>query len=135
MKYCFKYKGGYVNIDDENICLTITVSRQGARELKERRSVLSSKILTWTVYVAFTTLCVWLHSYIMLVLVTALIGVNNLYPKKDALKIPLCRLNKIERKGRMAVLYYNTEAGNAAKQNLRKVDEKDYKVLLNLTEK
>jgi hypothetical protein len=132
MRHYFRYKGGYINIDDENIYLTTTGNWQeisGLKEQKKNSYQKQLKFLLWGMYLVFICICVFRQSYLMLIIVTALLGVNNLFGKTPAYKIPLAKVTSLERNNSAVILKFNNEADETVKVKLKNVPEADYQIL------
>jgi hypothetical protein len=65
----------------------------------------------------------------MLIIITALLGVNNLFGKTVAYKIPLAKVTSIERNNNTVVLKFNNEADEPVKAKLKNVSDADYQIL------
>ena len=132
MKHHFRHKRGYVNIDNENIYLTTTGNWQetsGLTEQKNNSYKQQFKYVLWGIYLVLICICVFMQSYLMLIMVTALLGVNNLFGKTPAYKIPLAKVTSLERLNNAVVVNFYNEANEPVKAKLKNVREGDYRML------
>lgn len=114
MRHYFRYKDGYVNIDSENIYITATGNWQEAfdvKELRSKKSLLKYRLSTWGIYLIIICISIYNQSYLMLIIITALLGVNNLFGKTNAYKIPLSKLLSVNKTNNTAILNFYNEIG------------------------
>lgn len=133
MRHYFRYKGGYVNVDDENIYLTTTGNWQetaGLKEHKKNSYLPQLRFLPWGIYLVFICMCVYWQSYILLIIITASLGIDNLFGKTNAYRIPLLKVTSIDRVNNAVILEFCNEAGEPVKEKLKKVSEIEYHALV-----
>lgn len=123
MQHYFRCKEGYVFNVGPNIYLSILNKRYNKLFL--------SKKLLWLIYITLIGASVWLHSTLLLLLVTIILGIYNLWGKYETIIIPVSTLKSIERTDNTISLNYYIDTGVSIK-TIRKVYIKDFETLKDL---
>ncbi|OYQ33154.1 hypothetical protein CHU92_13520 [Flavobacterium cyanobacteriorum] len=136
MKHFFRYKDGYVTVNAETIY--ITHSKKLSRADFNGKNILhQSKLLFYYIYFLALGICIWLHSYLLLVIVSVLLGVKYISGKRTAvITIPFGNLINIRKTDKAVILAYTNQDGETTEhQLLKKIDKKDFDVLKSLKTK
>ena len=150
MKYFFKYKSGYINIDDENLYLTNSGNWQEARELNEKnrasikknnRRINNQKAFVYVVVTIIIILLFFMvkNNKVSISLSLGLIAlayyINNYFKREFGVKykIPLAKIESIEHYENNGLKINFKNANNESDtETVYEVDEKGLVFLLGL---
>jgi len=143
MKDFFKYRFGYINIDDENLYLTSSGNWQEAYELKEKDS--STKINNLTriknrnkgftpfILIAFSifTDSVIMAS-VMIAIAVLLFIILNVYYRRDLgiqYKIPFSKIESVEKYEKGIKISFRNEANENDSENINGIEPRGFDIL------
>lgn len=136
MKHSFRHKNGYFLIDEENIYITITGNRNEAKQLGEQKNknfLYKNRNLFWAFYIIVVIICVYIKSYVILIIATTLLGAKNLSGKViEPYKIPIEKLLSVSRTGTTTKLKFRNQTGQITVESFKKIPDNDYEILTNL---
>jgi len=131
MKFIIKYKNGYLCIDDDYINVKATANWKETKSPQKTESIgsLRWRIFSWTIYMLVVAVSVWFESAIILLIITAWVGLRLFGYSSSVYQIALLKLYNVERSGKSVILHFYNHAQEPVTEKLRNVSEEDYRVL------
>jgi hypothetical protein len=125
MNHYFRYKDGYVIANTDTI--NIIYSKKLSSADFNVNSLHQSKLLFYLIYFIAVGVCIWWQSYLLLTIVTALLGVKCISGKKtEVITIPVSTFINIRKTDKAVILAFINKDGETAEQKLLKIDKKDF---------
>lgn len=131
-RFFVKFKGGYLNVDQDWVYVTTSGNWQetlGLNELVSNQRLRNSSIIIWLTTLTVVGLSLWLESYFILALFILLIALNYGKSLNPPFKIPISKISKVERIESTVTLYFYNEVGEPVSQKFRKINNHDFEVI------
>lgn len=131
-KFFVRFKGGYLNLNNDTVCITTTGNWQethGLKQLVSNWQLRKKSIILWIIILTVVGVSILLKSYFILALLTLLLVLNYWKPINSSFKIPIAKIFNLQRLGNTLTLHFYNEAGKPVIQKFRKINDSDFEAI------